>query len=179
MLILWYYYTMLFVVTGGTIDKMPVFLPDGETFDNDSKVFEETHLPEMLEKARFLGNHSIKPLFMVDSLDMTDEHRAEISAAIEGSDDDKVIVTHGTDTMPVTARFLERNERLAAKTIVLTGAMILYSVGAESDAMFNLGSALAYAQALPSGIYVAMDGQAFEAGNVYKDVEAGVFRTLE
>lgn len=169
---------MLFLVTGGTIDKEPVYLPDGN-FDNDSKVFGNTHLPEMLDKAHFFGKRSVKTLFMVDSLDMTDEHRSEIGEAIEASDNSRVIVTHGTDTMPETARFLARDARLGQKTIVLTGAMIPYSVGEESDAMFNLGNALAYAQALPSGVYVAMNGQAFEAENVRKDVEAGVFTTIK
>jgi L-asparaginase len=169
---------MLFVVTGGTIDKEPVFLPDG-SFDNDSKIFDDTHLPEMLEKARFLGEFSLETACMVDSLDMTDEHRARVSEMIEASGDAKVVITHGTDTMPETARFLERNKLLAAKTIVLTGAMTPFSVGEESDALFNLGNAIAYAQALPSGIYVAMNGQAFQANNVRKDVSAGIFTTLE
>ncbi len=170
---------MLFLLTGGTIDKQPVYLPDGKTFDNDSKVFGETHLPEMLEKAQFLGAHSIKTLFMIDSLDMTDEHREQLETAIVETDETQIVVTHGTDTMPETASYLNRNERLAAKTIVLTGAMLPYSVGEESDALFNLGNAIAYAQALPSGVYVAMNGQAFEADNVRKDVEAGVFKPIK
>ena len=169
---------MLFIVTGGTIDKMPVYLPDG-SFDNDSKVFGDTHLPEMLKKALYLGPRSVSQLFMIDSLDITDEHREEINTVAEETAETKIIVTHGTDTMPETARFLERNKRLAEKTIVLTGAMLPYSVGEESDALFNLGNAIAYAQALPSGVYVAMNGQAFEADNVRKDVEAGVFKSLK
>ncbi len=170
---------MLFLVTGGTIDKMPVYLPDQKTFDNDSKIFDQTHLPEMLAKVHFLGSYSVKTLFMIDSLDMTDEHREQISSAIDDSDESQIVLTHGTDTMPETARFLERNERLAAKTIVLTGAMLPYSVGEASDALFNLGNAIAYAQTLPTGVYVAMNGQAFEAGNVRKDLEAGVFKALK
>lgn len=169
---------MLFLTTGGTIDKERVLLPNG-SFDNDSKNFGDTHLPEMLDKANYLGKRSISSLFMVDSLDMTDEHRAKIAAAIEDSGDAQVIVTHGTDTMPETARYLADNKRLGQKTIVLTGAMVPYSMGEESDAMFNLGNALAYAQALPSGVYIAMNGQAFEANNVRKDVGAGVFTTLK
>jgi L-asparaginase len=168
---------MLFVVTGGTIDKMPVYLPDGN-FDNDSKIFTETHLPEMLKKARFLDNYSIASLFMVDSLEMTDAHRAKIAAAIEASDEDQVIVTHGTDTMPETGRFLLENPALQRKTIVLTGAMLPYSVGEMSDALFNLGNALAYVQSLPAGVYIAMNGRAFEANNVRKDKKAGVFKSL-
>ena len=167
---------MLFIITGGTIDKMPVYLPDG-SFDNDSKVFGETHLPEMLEKAHYLGERTVRQLFMIDSLDMTDEHRDVVMAVAEESNEQKIVITHGTDTMPETARYLERSRALAHKTIVCTGAMVPYSVGAESDALFNIGTAIAYAQALPSGVYVAMNGQAFNAQNVWKDVEAGVFRT--
>lgn len=157
---------------------MPVHLPDG-TFDNNSKMFGETHLPEMLEKARFAGQRAIETLFMIDSSDMTDEHRTQISAILEATDETEVILTHGTDTMPDTARYLHHNNRLAGKTIILTGAMIPYSMGETSDAMFNIGNAIAFAQALPPGIYVAMNGQAFEANNVRKDVEAGVFTTLK
>ncbi len=131
---------MLFIVTGGTIDKMPSYLPDGKTFDNDSKIFEETHLPDMLERGRFAGSFAINKLFMVDSLDMTDEHRKQILDATEDTEETQIVVTHGTDTMPETARYLERSKKLAAKTIVLTGAMLPYSIGEESDAMFNLGN---------------------------------------
>jgi L-asparaginase len=168
---------MLFIVTGGTIDKQPVYLPDG-TFDNNSKVFEQTHLPEMLEKARFQEEYSIQTLFMVDSLDMTDDLRAKVATAIAESPQAKVIVTHGTDTMPETGRFLAADSRLKAKTIVLTGAMLPYSVGEASDALFNLGNAIAYADSLPVGVYVAMNGKAFDAANVRKDREAGLFRAL-
>lgn len=168
---------MLFISTGGTIDKQPVFLPDG-SFDNDSKVFSETHLTEMLEKAKFLGPINVEILFMLDSRDMTDEHRQQLAESIEASPESGIIITHGTDTMPETARFLERNPNLVGKTIVLTGAMIPYSMGESSDALFNLGCAIAFAQTLRPGVYIAMNGQAFDANNVRKDVEAGVFRTL-
>ncbi len=168
---------MLFITTGGTIDKMPAFLPDAKTFDNDSKVFKETHLPEMLKKANFLGEYTLRDLFMVDSLDMTDEHREQISETIKDSAEEQVVITHGTDTMPETAKYLERNlSIISRKTIVLTGAMIPYKLGVESDAMFNIGNALAYAQALPSGVYVAMNGEAFDASNVRKDLESGTFK---
>jgi L-asparaginase len=158
---------------------MPAYLPDQKTFDNDSKIFGETHLPKMLKRAHFLGKSSIKTLFMVDSLDMNDEHRARISKEIEDSNEDPIIITHGTDTMPETARFLKRNNHLADKTIILTSAMLPFSVGEESDALFNLGNSIAYAQSLSSGVYVAMNGQTFEADNVRKDVEAGVFRPIQ
>jgi L-asparaginase len=169
---------MLFIATGGTIDKLPVYLPGTTTFDNNSKVFGETHLPEMLEKAKFQGPVSIKTQFLIDSLDMTDKNRQDLSKTIEDSTETEVVITHGTDTMSETARFLELNPNLAGKIIVLTGAMIPYSLGESSNAMFNLGCAMAYAQALPNGVYVAMNGQAFNANNVRKDVKAGIFKTL-
>ena len=80
--------------------------------------------------------------------------------------------------MPETARYLSRNKKLAERTIILTGAMVPYSMGESSDALFNFGAAVGYAQALPSGVYVAMNGQSFEAHNVRKDVKAGVFRPI-
>lgn len=168
---------MLFVVTGGTIDKMPAYLPDGVTFDNDSKIFNETHLPEIIEQARYIGAHSIKVVCMLDSLDMNDAQREAVALAIEESAESEIIVTHGTDTMPDTARFLSAREALAQRTIVLTGAMLPFSVE-QSDALFNVGSAIAYAQSLPDGVYVAMNGQAFLADDVRKDKEAGVFKTI-
>lgn len=170
---------MLFITTGGTIDKMPSYLPDGKTFDNDSKIFGETHIPEVLARGGFLSHYSLEQLFMVDSLDMTDDHRKQVGAAAEETSETQVVITHGTDTMPETAKSLKSRQQLAAKTIILTGSMLPFSIGEESDAMFNLGNAIAYAQALPAGVYVAMNGQAFEADNVRKDVEAGVFKTLK
>lgn len=166
---------MLYIVTGGTLDKRPHFLPDG-TFDNDSKDFGDTHLHQILASAKLVGPYAVRQLFMIDSLDMADEHREEIAFAIDRSGDPNIVVTHGTDTMPETARFLEhRMQRLGGKTVVLTGAMIPYSVGPESDATFNLGSATALANTLPPGVYVAMNGQAFTAQTVAKDYARGVF----
>lgn len=169
---------MLFIATGGTIDKQPVYLPDG-SFDNDSKIFSRTHLHEMLRKARYTGPTIVRQLFMVDSLDMTNEHRKTIAEAIATQNEKSAVVLHGTDTMPETARYLQKYGTLGGKTIVLTGAMIPYSMGETSDAQFNLGSAIAYAQAMPSGVYVAMNGAAFAAEHVYKDVGAGVFRSAQ
>jgi L-asparaginase len=169
---------MLYILTGGTIDKRPHFLADG-SFDNDSKDFGDTHLPEMLAKGRFIGSYTVRQLFMLDSLDMTDEHREHIGIAAEETGETSIVVTHGTDTMPETARFLKTRKQLGEKTIVLTGAMLPYSVGEESDAMFNVGAATAFAQTLPAGVYVAMNGQAFEADNVVKDRVAGVFKSVQ
>jgi L-asparaginase len=168
---------MLFMATGGTVDKLPVLLPDG-SFDHDSREFGQTHLFEMIERAKLTGEHTVRTLFMRDSLDITDEDRAVVSKAAQVAWENRMVITHGTDTMVQTAEFLSRNSLIAWKTIVLTGAMIPFSMGESSDALFNLGTATAFAQALPPGVYVAMNGRAFPSNNVRKDVEAGVFKAL-
>jgi L-asparaginase len=83
-----------------------------------------------------------------------------------------IVITHGTDTMEQTARYLAG--RVPDKTVVLTGAMVPYKFG-SSDGLFNLGSAIAYAQVLSPGVYVAMNGRYFEWNNVRKNKKAGYF----
>ena len=109
---------------------------------------------------------------MIDSLNMSDEDRELIAHQCRAAGDDKIIITHGTDTMSVTARVLA--EKVPGKTIVLTGAMIPYKFG-SSDGFFNLGSALAFAQILPPGVYVAMNGRYFTWDNVRKNRQTGQF----
>jgi L-asparaginase len=109
---------------------------------------------------------------MIDSLDMNDDLRSEISEACISSKEDKILITHGTDTMAFTASVLA--DRVKGKTIVLTGAMVPYKFG-SSDGLFNLGSALAYVQTLPHGVYVAMNGKIFDGKNVRKNKETGEF----
>jgi L-asparaginase len=173
---MWYLFFMLYFVTGGTIDKLAAYLPDGQ-FDNESRQFGESHLPKMLEVGRYAARYAVRQLFMIDSLYMTDEHRELIAIEAEMAEDKKIVVTHGTDSMPDTARYLKARTSqattLASKTIVLTGAMVPFSVGETSDAMFNLGVATSLAQTLPAGVYVAMNGQVHEADNVRKDYSAG------
>jgi L-asparaginase len=113
---------------------------------------------------------------MIDSLEMTDDDRELIAEHCLKSPEDRIIITHGTDTMADTARLL--SERISDKTIVLTGAMIPYKFG-SSDGLFNLGSAMAFAQALPPGVYVAMNGRYFNANNVRKNKLTGEFEELK
>jgi L-asparaginase len=87
-----------------------------------------------------------------------------------------IIITHGTDTMTETATIL--SEKVKNKTIVLTGAMIPYKFG-SSDGLFNLGSAMAFVQTLPKGVYIAMNGKYFKANNVRKNRQSGVFEELK
>jgi L-asparaginase len=157
------------LVTGGTFDKEYNEL-------NGSLYFKETHMPELLELGRCKTNVSIQTLMMKDSLEMTDDDRTLIAERCKHCEDDKIIITHGTDTMVVTAALLA--EKITSKTIILTGAMIPYKFG-SSDGLFNMGSALAFVQSLPFGIYIAMNGRYFPWNNVYKNRKAGEFRELE
>jgi L-asparaginase len=155
-------------VTGGTFDKAYNEL-------NGTLFFKETHLHEMLDLGRSNLDLSIATLMMKDSLDFVEEDRAIIAAACNASDAQKIVITHGTDTMTITALYLQKH--CPNKTIVLTGAMIPYKFG-SSDGLFNLGSALAFTQVLPTGVYIAMNGKYFEADKVRKNTEKGEFEAI-
>ncbi len=155
-------------VTGGTFDKE-------YNERNGSLYFKDTHLRDMLKLGRCLLDVEIRTLMMIDSLDMDDEDRKVILGQCRKCDRDRIVITHGTDTMETTARLL--GENITGKTIVLTGAMIPYAFG-SSDGLFNLGSSLAFAQSLPAGVYVAMNGRCFRWDNVRKNRDAGVFEEL-
>ena len=155
-------------VTGGTFDKEYNELT-GELF------FQDTHLPEMLKLGRSRVQVDIRTLMMIDSLEMTDMDRDLIARHCEEADEEQIIITHGTDTMSDTARLL--SEKVPNKTIVLTGAMIPYKFG-SSDGLFNLGSALAFVQTLPKGVYVAMNGKYFDGTNVRKNKRTGEFEVV-
>jgi L-asparaginase len=152
-------------VTGGTFDK--------EYDELEGKLyFRDTHLPEMLELGRCKVRVDIRTLMMIDSLEMTELDRTIILDNCLKCQEDHILITHGTDTMEDTARIL--GEAPMAKTIVLTGAMVPFKFG-SSDGLFNLGSALAFAQTLPQGVYVAMNGRYFPWDNVHKNKQTGEF----
>jgi L-asparaginase len=156
-------------VTGGTFDKEYNEL-NGELF------FKDTHLTEILSLGRSRVPVEIRTLMMIDSLNMTENDRNNIAQNCIQATEDKIIITHGTDTMVETAKVLA--EKVKGKTIVLTGALIPYKFG-SSDGLFNLGSALAFAQTLPPGVYVAMNGRYFNWDNVRKNKELGDFVELK
>jgi L-asparaginase len=156
-------------VTGGTFDKEYNYIK-GELY------FKDTHLTEMFERGRSTLDIDVKTLMMLDSLEMTDEDREIILHNCRRSASEKIIITHGTDRMAATARMLA--EAQLDKTIVLTGAMIPYAFGTSSDGFFNLGSALAFVQVLPVGVYIAMNGRYFPWDNVKKNTQTGFFETL-
>lgn len=152
-------------ITGGTFDKEYNEL-NGQLF------FKDTHMSDLLEMGRNKVPVEIRTLMMIDSLEMTDEDRALIAYQCINCDETQIIITHGTDTMADTARILA--EKVKDKTIILTGAMIPIKFG-SSDGLFNLGSALAFAQTLPFGVYVAMNGRYFNWDNVRKNKQTGIF----
>jgi L-asparaginase len=156
------------ILTGGTIDKLYNPLK-GELS------FTQTHIPAAFEQGRCGVSLEIQQLFLKDSLEMTDENRAQILAACQNSAHEHIVITHGTDTMAETARYL-----IAAnpnKIIILTGAMIPLSVNG-SDGLFNLGAAIVAAQCMPIGVYIAMNGRVFNGAQVTKNRGLGVFEAL-
>ncbi|MFM2267864.1 MAG: hypothetical protein RL757_1305 [Bacteroidota bacterium] len=156
-------------VTGGTFDKDYNFLT-GELSFKDSRV------SEMLHRGRCTVDFDVKTLMMLDSLEMTEEDRQIIVHNCKKSAHERIVITHGTDRMVETAKNLAQAE--IPKTIVLTGAMIPYAFGMSSDGFFNLGSALAFVQTLPHGVYVVMNGRYFEWNNVRKNLQTGTFEHL-
>ena len=156
------------MLTGGTIDKLYNPLK-GELG------FTQTHIPAALEQGRCGVDLEVQQLCLKDSLEMTDQDRAQILEACRNSPHQQIVITHGTDTMAETARYL-----IAAnpnKTIVLTCAMIPLSVNG-SDGLFNLGSALVAVQTLSTGVYIAMNGRVFNGAQVTKNRVLGVFEAL-
>src|SRR5438093_4971698 len=156
------------LVTGGTFDK--------EYGELTGKLyFKDTHIAEMLRLGRSRVEVTIHTVMMVDSLEMTDADRALIVQNCMQSPEDRIVITHGTDTMTDTAAAIAR--AVSGKTIVLTGAMIPYAFG-SSDGLFNLGSALSFAQTLPAGVYLAMNGRYFHWDRVRKNKETGMFEAI-
>ena len=155
-------------VTGGTFDK---------EYDesNGQLFFKDTHLPEMLALGRSQVKIDIRTLMMIDSLNMTDGDRETIVQNCLKAKEDKILITHGTDTMVETAHVLA--QKIKDKTIVLTGAIIPYKFG-SSDGLFNLGSALAFVQTLPCGVYIVMNGKYFSWDNVKKNKKTNRFEEV-
>src|SRR6266446_5727968 len=152
------------LVTGGTFDK-EYNERTGQLF------FKDTHIVEMLRLGRSRVDVTIRTVMMIDSLEMTDADRALIVQNCLQSEEDRIVITHGTDTMTETAAAVAR--AVSGKTVVLTGAMVPYAFG-SSDGLFNLGSALSFVQVLAPGVYLAMNGRAFEWNQVTKNRNTGV-----
>ncbi len=160
--------TIQILTTGGTIDKV--------YFDANSK-FEigDSLLPELLAESNIHEGYAIRELMRKDSLELTDDDRDGILEAVKQTEDSRIIITHGTDTMAQTAQVLKT---LPDRTIVLTGAMQPARMR-RTDAIFNIGFAWAAARLLPPGVYIAMNGEVFEAGAVRKNLEAQKFERID
>jgi L-asparaginase len=157
--------TLRIIATGGTFDKHYDEL-------KGQLVFTQSVLPTVLARARLTQDVVYEPLLALDSLEMQDSHRQQIKQACSDSTEDRIVIVHGTDTLCDTAEVLGASP--LDKTIVLVGAMIPYEV-TNSDALFNLGFAMAVAQLSAPGVYVAMNGQIFSWDEVRKNNEFGVF----
>ncbi len=156
-------------ITGGTFDKEYNEITGQLYFNN-------THMHDLLDLGRCRVQVEIRTLMMIDSLEMTDEDRDLIAHQCSQCEETQIVITHGTDTMALTAKLLA--QKVKGKTIVLTGAMIPIKFG-SSDGLFNLGSALAFAQTLSPGVYVAMNGRYFNWDNVWKNKQTGAFEEVK
>ncbi|MGY8781470.1 MAG: asparaginase domain-containing protein [Fidelibacterota bacterium] len=156
------------MITGGTFDK------DYDEITG-KLYFKDTHMREILVLGRSKLDVKIRTLMLVDSLDMTNDDRAVILDNCKRVPESQIVITHGTDTMTDTARIIANGN--IEKTIILTGAMIPYKFG-SSDGLFNFGGALAFAQSLPPGVYIAMNGRYFDWDKVKKNRKTGVFEEL-
>jgi L-asparaginase len=154
------------IITGGTFDKYYDEIKGELTFKN-------THLPEILRRARVTLPIELELNQLIDSLHMTDAHRQRILTSCQQAPEENIVIIHGTDTMVETARLIGAAN--LPKTIVLTGAMIPYAV-TGSDSLFNLGFGVAAAQLLPVGVYIGMNGRVFPWHNVHKNREQGAFQ---
>ena len=156
------------LTTGGTIDK--IYFDAKSTYEVGSPNIEMvlSELPLSIE-------YSISSVLRKDSLEITDVDRKVIVQEVRNTEENLIIITHGTDTMVETAKALQNIE---GKTIILTGALepALFKT---SDAMFNIGCAIAAVQVLPAGSYITMNGRVFESDNVIKDLDVSRFITLE
>jgi L-asparaginase len=161
--------SILVIVTGGTFDKH---------YDEirGELTFKETHLPEILKQVRVTLPIRVETNQLIDSLQMQDENRASVLEACRAAGEERIVITHGTDTMARTAALL--GGAGLGKTIVLTGAMVPFKVQ-DSDALFNFGTAVSAVQLLPAGVYIAMNGRFFSWDRVRKNRVLGVFESME
>ncbi len=165
-------------ITGGTIDARynPSTAKVDAGYNNPSNAkvdHDGSHIADMLRQGRSKVDIDLEELMLVDSRDITDEQRQLILEKCHAADTEKIIITHGTDTMVQTAEFLGQN--IKDKTVVLVGAMVPF-VYMGSDAPFNLGSAVTAVQLLHNGVYITMNGKVFNWDNVQKNFDTDEFQ---
>ncbi len=157
-----------FLTTGGTIDK--IYFDDLSQFEVG-----ESQVQHILAEGLVDFDFEVVALMHKDSLEVTDEDRRKLHQYIEQDDARRYVITHGTDTMPETAETLCD---LEGRTIVLTGALTPARFR-QTDAVFNVGMAVAAAQTAAPGVYIAMSGQVFEAGAVRKNRAENRFELID
>ncbi len=133
----------------------------------------------MLKRGRCGADVDIETIMMKDSLDLSEKDRRAIAERCRTCKSNQIVITHGTDTMVESAKYLAASKVISDKTIILMGAMIPYTFGTSSDGFFNLGAALAFVQCKPNGVYVAMNGRCFDWNNVKKNFNTGFFEALD
>ena len=159
--------TIKLLITGGTIDKQYDEL-------NGELIFTQSGVEDMLAQGRAKLEISPETVMLKDSLDMDDKDRQQILEACLVCDESQIVITHGTDTMVETSQVLAAE--IKNKTIVLLGAMVPYTIS-NSDALFNLGCAIAAVQTLENGVYITMNGKVFNFDEVSKNKELGEFQS--
>ncbi len=158
--------TIRLLITGGTIDKQYNEL-------NGELIFTQSGVQNMLSQGRVKLDISYETVMLKDSLDMDDNDRQKILSSCLGCNESKIVITHGTDTMVETSQVL--GAKVKDKTIVLLGAMMPYQFK-KSDALFNLGCAIASVQTLKNGVYITMNGKLFQHDEVFKNKTIGEFQ---
>jgi len=161
--------TIRLLITGGTIDKQ-------YNEQNGELIFKQSSVKDMLAQGRARLDISHETVMLKDSLEMDDDDRQKILASCLACDESRIVITHGTDTMVDTSRVLAAG--IKDKTIVLLGAMVPYQFK-KSDALFNLGCAIAAVQTLESGVYITMNGKVFRYDKVIKNKELGEFQSKD
>jgi len=155
---------IVILTTGGTFDKI--------YFDANSEYsIGEPCISSILDEGNVMSDYRVQSILKKDSLDITHSEREIIKKSVIECEEERIIITHGTDTMVETAKFLED---VKEKTIVLTGAMQPARFK-KTDAIFNSGFAYAAALSLENGVYIAMSGQIFNSNNVRKNIDLGKF----
>lgn len=156
------------LATGGTIDK---------EYNLDSEmVIGEPWIQKILSRVITDVEFEVTSVLKLDSLDMKDSDRAVLTQALDAVENDRILITHGTDTMPETARYLHEHATLGNKVVVLCGA-IQPAIMRTSDADFNVGAAVAALNLLDPGVYISMSGRIFPAETVRKDRSRGIFES--
>lgn len=159
---------MKIFTTGGTIDKI--------YFDQKSEYqVGDPQAGGVLERANVVIKYEVESIFRKDSLDLTDVDRDEIKRKVFDDLCDRIVITHGTDSMIETAKFLGHE---SGKTIVLTGSMYPAEFR-NSDAILNIGCAITAVQLLPPGVYIAMNGRIFDPFCSKKNIDKNRFEELE